>query len=289
MNVLELRLKSRHLHLRDGVTVLLPAPGMGSAPEDFYRPGKKYPVLWLLHGATGDHETFLYDEQILDALRGRQCMVVLPSGLNSDYANHMEFSNGYAFSDYFFQELMPYIQRMFPASPAPEDNTLAGYSMGGSGALMLGLHRPELFGQVAVLGASPRESAFLQPYRTLTGEQFRAMAMADPKRLPTEYGDPAGGIQLKEINMIARYPTVQAYVDSMECTWERFAERVRSGTLPKLLFCCGQEDGAYEKVERFRAYAESLGAADIRYEYLPGLDHGASPAVIRRAVELLNL
>lgn len=281
MNILKLRMKSRSLGGHTTVNVLLPAAGLTA--------GEKLPVLWLLHGATGDCDTFLYNEQVHDALVGRHCMTVLPSGLNSDYANHMEFANGYAFTDFFFEELMPYIQAMFPASAALEDNYLAGYSMGGAGALMLGLAKPERFGHVAVLGASLRESDFLKPYRELTGEQFRALATAEPTRFPSEYGKPENGILRKEINMIARYPSVGAYIDSMECTWERFTDRAKDGTLPRLLFCCGTKDGCCAKVEMFRAYAESLGVTDIVYDYLPGLDHGASPKVIARAIALLGL
>lgn len=281
MNILTLRMKSRCLGGHTTVNILLPAGPLAI--------GEKLPVLWLLHGATGDCDTFLYNEQIHDALLGRRCMTVLPSGLNSDYADHMEFAGGYAFTDFFFTELMPYIQAMFPASAASEDNYLAGYSMGGAGALMLGLERPELFGRVAVLGASVRESEFLKPYRHLSGEQFRALATAEPRRFPTEYGKPENGILLKEVNMIARYPSVGAYIDSMECTWERFADRAGEGRLPRLLFCCGTKDGCYAKVELLRSYAESLGVTDIVYDYLPGFDHAASPQVIARAIELLGL
>lgn len=289
MNVIHLKLKSSRLMGYDSVCVLLPSPPQGTAPGDYYVSGKKYPVLWLLHGATGEAETFLVSEHIEAIMRGHETMVVMPSGLNSDYADHMEFAGGYAFAGFFFDELMPYIYGTFPASSCPEDNYIAGYSMGGSGAFMLGMHKPELFGHIAAMGSSVRESGFLLPYSRLSGEQFRALAMSDPTRFPTEYGDPAKGITLKEINMIARYPDVQSYIDSMECTWERYRERAASGKMPRLLFCCGTEDGCFDKVRAFKAYAESIGAPDIQCEYMPGLDHSHSARVLQRTVELLGI
>lgn len=60
-------------------------------------------------------------------------------------------------ADFFFDELMPCIYANLPASTRPEDNYLAGCSMGGAAALMYGLYRPDAFARAAVLGSSVRE------------------------------------------------------------------------------------------------------------------------------------
>lgn len=284
-----LKLRSRKLMQVNEVCVLLPESPFGQTPEQYFGQKKKYPVLWLLHGASWDYGCFLYNDKVEGMLRGKEVMVVMPSGLNSDFANHMEFANGYPMTDYFFDELMPYIYSMFPASADPADNYLAGYSMGGAAALMFGLLHPEKFGQIGVLGSSVRESSFLQPCMDWTGEQFRKAALADPKRFPTEFGNPDWGITRKEINMIARYDTVRDYVDSMECTWERFTDAAKSGKVPNLLFCCGDRDGCCEKVKEFRAYAESLGITDIRYEFIPGYGHDRGDIPLRKAIELMGI
>lgn len=197
MHQITLKLRSKKLMQKAEICILFPEFPAGKAHGP-------YGVLWLLHGATCNHEDFLYRTHLLPMLEGADVMVVIPDGLNSDFANHMEFANGYPYADFFFDELMPYIYGNFPASDRREDNYLAGYSMGGAAALMYGLYRPDAFGRVAVLGSTVRESAFLRPYLGLTGEEFRKMALADPKKLPTEFGDPAQGITRKEINMIAR-------------------------------------------------------------------------------------
>lgn len=288
MNQLILKLRSPKLMQMNEICVLLPESAGGMAPKEYYGQRKTYPVLWLLHGATWDYSCFLHYDRIMGMLRGKEVIVVMPSGLNTDFANHMEFANGYPMTDYFFEELMPYIYRMLPASEKPEENFLAGYSMGGAAALMFGLLHPECFGQVCVLGSSVRESEFLRPCLHWTGEQFRKVALEDPKRFPTEFGNPEWGITRKEINMIARYDTVRDYVDSMECTWERFRDRAKENRLPKLLFCCGDQDGCCEKVKQFRSFAEELGITDIQYEFIPGYGHDRSDVPLRRAIELLN-
>lgn len=289
MNQILLKLRSKKLTQIGEVCVLVPESPPGESTADYYAGKKRYPVLWLLHGASWDYSCFLLHDKVEKLLQGKQVIAVIPSGLNSDFANHMEFANGYPMTDYFFDELMPYIYSMFPASSAREDNYLAGYSMGGAAALMFGLLHPEKFGRVGVLGSAVRESAFLEPYLDWTGMEFRRAAEAAPRRFPTEFGDPEWGITRKEINMIARYDTVRDYVNSMECTWERFTDAVKNHAVPKLLFCCGDRDGCYEKVNQFRAYAESLGETSIDYVFLPGCGHDRSDAALEKAVEWMEL
>ena len=281
MNQILLKLRSKKLTQINEVCILL--------PEGAYTHRRTYPVLWLLHGASWDYSCFLYHDRIETLLKDKQCMVVMPCGLNSDFANHMDFANGYPMTDYFFEELMPWIYRCFPASAEKENNYLAGYSMGGAAALMLGLLHPEKFAQVAVLGSTVRESAFLEPYRGLSGQEFRKLAQADPRRFPTEFGDPAQGITRKEINMIARYDTVADYVRSPECTWERFRDAAQAGRIPKLLFCCGELDDCYPKVQAFRQFAASLGQTDIPCIGIPDCGHAQSDVVLKRALEEMEL
>lgn len=200
MNIVTLRMKSKILFTPTEITILL--------PENAKSKQERYPVLWFLHGANEDNRSYLYSQNFEEIMRRHEMIVVMPYALNSDFANHMEFGTGYAYADFFFEELMPYIFRFFPASSDPSRNYLAGYSMGGAATLMYALYRPECFGHYAVLGSSVRRSDFLKPYLDWSGEAFRARAMANPHQFPTEFGDPEVGIKLKEINMISRYPTV---------------------------------------------------------------------------------
>ena len=289
MNRLTINLTSKKMMTKVPVVILLPEARMGAAPADFYQSGQKYKVLFLLHGASVDNYGFLTNDNLNGMLRGSSTMVVMPYGINSDFANHMEFGTGYAFMDFFFEELMPFVQTVLSGSDKAEDNYIAGYSMGGAGALLLGLHHPEKFGGIGALGSSMRESEFLKPYLDMKGWEFRAFADANRTALPTEFGDPAYGITLKEINMIARYDTVRDYVNSEECTWERFPEALASENLKELYFCCGDQDMCWEKVQLFLEYAKELGASQVNYDVLPGLGHNAGAQCIRKMIEHFKL
>ncbi len=108
----------------------------------------------------------------------------------------------------------------------------------------------------------------------MSSSEFRAKATADNKAFPTAYGDPASGIKPKEVNMVAKYPSVGAFLDSDEHTWDRFREAAQAGRLPKTYLPCGTEDRMYQKVLRFREYAEELGAEGITYDFVPGAGGG---------------
>jgi hypothetical protein len=154
--------------------------------------------------------------------------------------------------------------------------------MGGAGALLLGFLHPEKFAGIAPLGSSLRESEFLKPYLNMTGAEFRAFAENNRTALPTEFGIPEQGITLKEINMIARYPTVKDYVDSEELTWDRFEDVLKSGNQPEMFFCCGDKDNCYPAVLKFIDHAKSLGAENISYDVVPNKGHDCEKETIEK-------
>jgi putative tributyrin esterase len=254
--------------------VITPGPRPGGGAKEFYGSGKKYKVLWLLHAGMGDRHDWLHNTSVSRFVETREVVVVMPSALNSDFANHPEFADGYNFSDFFFEELIPFVHNWLPASARPEDNFIAGFSMGAAAAWMYGLSRPEKFGGIAPIGSPPKNYAFLEPHRGMESGEFRARAAADNKAFPTAYGDPASGIKPKEVNMIAKYPSVGDFLDSYEHTWDRFREVVAAGKLPRTYLPCGTEDRMYQKVLAFQQYAKELGATGITYDFAPGAGGG---------------
>lgn len=266
MNIATIRLVSRVLFMPTDITVLL--------PDEPAKPDEKLRVVWLLHGACGDHRTYLSSVDFDGIMRKHRCMIVMPSAHNSDYGNYENFGTGYRFIDYFFDELMPFIRATFPASEAREDNFIQGASMGGYGAMCLGLNRPELFAAIGMLGASLRESAFLKPYENESSAVFRADALANPRSFPTEYGPPQFGMKLKEVNVITKYPTIRAFLDSPECMWRRFPEAAANGNLPKIYAACGSKDLFYEANLRFKELVKELNLEDQVHFNLPeGIGH----------------
>lgn len=105
-----------------------------------------YGVLVLLHGLHKDRKEWLLDSQMPFLVRELPLLVVMPTCRNVFYVNT---ANGYAYMDYITREIPSLIREMFPVSEDPRKWTIMGESMGGYGALVCGLHHPEVFGGIA--------------------------------------------------------------------------------------------------------------------------------------------
>ncbi len=254
MEIVNIRLMSSILFMPVNVIVTL--------PETLTEKPEKRKVLWLLHGARGDCRTPIQNRHFYDVMNKREIITVLPSALNSDYGNYPDFGTGYDFPSFFFNELMPFIYQTFPASCVPEDNIIAGASMGGYGSMSLGLEHPEKFGYIAAYGSSLRDPSFLEPYKDWNSGDFRKYALSHPKEFPTEYGPPQFGIKRKEVNVIAKYPTIRAFIDSNECMWERLPEIAARGVMPRTYIACGTNDLFYSTTKKFEEKSAELGLSD---------------------------
>ena len=251
MTEMKLSLFSKHLNGPTNVTILLPSPAIGT-DESMYTTDTELPVLWLLHCGCSDGHDWTHYSILPRLLSARKCIAVIPDGLNSDFYNHPEFGDGYAFADYFFDELMPFVQNWLPGAADAARNYLAGASMGSLGAWTLLLMHPERFGGIAPLSGIPRDYSYLESYRAMTSAEFRALASADPHQFPAGYGNPRHGMWYKEINMICKYPTVGDFLNSDENNWNRFCDAARSGLLPEKIFLTGgSEEAGLKKLIAF--------------------------------------
>lgn len=135
--------------------------------------GKKYPVLYLLHGIGGDELEWLRNgkpQVILDNLYAENklepMIVVLPNGraMKDDRAtgNIMATDKVEAFSTFeqdLIQDLIPYIEKQYPVLKDREHRALAGLSMGGGQSLNFGLGNLNTFAWVGGFSSAPNTKA----------------------------------------------------------------------------------------------------------------------------------
>ena len=86
MALVTLNMESRFLQGSTTISLLLPDEGK------LQDGGKRYRVLWLLHGTGGDHSDYIRKTSLERYVQGKDLVVVMPSALNSDYVNW----NGFA-------------------------------------------------------------------------------------------------------------------------------------------------------------------------------------------------
>lgn len=104
---------------------------------------KEWPVLWLLHGMSDDQTIWMRRTSVERYAAEKGLMVVMPDGGRSRYQN---MKNGPAYYDYLTEELPEFLRRLFPKMSEKRDrNFIAGLSMGGGGAMWIGLKEAERF------------------------------------------------------------------------------------------------------------------------------------------------
>ena len=135
-------------------------------------PGKKYPVLYLLHGAGGDEEAWSSmgrAAQILDNLieqgKAEPMIVVMPNGNPNQQAaqtmglptSDMDWRNPENRNSYvrsLCEEIVPFIEKNFRVIAKPEKRAIAGLSMGGGHTISASTMYPKLFDYICPLSAA---------------------------------------------------------------------------------------------------------------------------------------
>ncbi|UPL51025.1 alpha/beta hydrolase-fold protein [Hymenobacter sublimis] len=137
-------------------------------PPD-YSKRKKYPVLYLLHGIGGDEKEWLRGgrpQVILDNLYAagklKPMLVVMPNGraMQDDrpVGNIYGPDKVAAFANFekdLLTDLIPYIEKTYPALKNRENRAVAGLSMGGGQSLNFGLGNLDTFAWVGGFSSAP--------------------------------------------------------------------------------------------------------------------------------------
>lgn len=127
--------------------------------------GTRHPVLYLLHGS-GDNEAvwteFGCAHTILDRLIAAQktvpMMVVMTDGHASESsAAALRPENYEMFARDFLEDAMPFVEARYLMAADRSQRAIAGLSMGGNQALLIGLNRRDLFAWVAGMSSAIRE------------------------------------------------------------------------------------------------------------------------------------
>ena len=120
----------------------------------------RYPVLYLMHGGGEWHGAWdRYDHlsALADSLTARgdiSNMIIVCAEANQGYMMYFnaykdaEGTPDWQYEDYFFKELIPYIESNYRVRTDRGGRAIAGFSMGGGAAVVYGVHHPEMFSMV---------------------------------------------------------------------------------------------------------------------------------------------
>jgi S-formylglutathione hydrolase FrmB len=116
---------------------------------------KVMPVLYLLHGLGGDHQSWLRIKPNLPKLADQfQMLIVCPNGGVRSWYLDSPVDSTFRYETYMTRELIPFIDAHYRTRATREGRAIAGLSMGGHGSLYLAMRQLELFGAAASTSGS---------------------------------------------------------------------------------------------------------------------------------------
>lgn len=149
----ELSMTSKILKMERKYAVYLP-PGYETSE-------RSYPVLYLLHGGGDDQTGWVQFGEVLHitdkAIRegkSTAMIIIMPDANTGIRGYNNDARNNWRYEDFFFDELMPFVEKKFRIKREKRYRAVAGLSMGGFGSFIYALHRPELFSSACPLSAA---------------------------------------------------------------------------------------------------------------------------------------
>ena len=211
------------------LTVMLPSK---------YDPKLRYPVLYLLHGHSGDFRDWSTRTKLAEYAREIPLIIVMPDGENSWYVNSATSPQD-RFEDYIVSDVANYIQKKYAVDATRQG--IAGLSMGGYGAMMLALRHPGKFRFAGSLSGAityPRD----------IGDTLRPAERSLAASLQRAYGERNNGFR-------NGHDVFHLY------------RQTPKDSLPYLYLVIGAQDGFRKFLPAHRALTDLLRAYGAAYEY----------------------
>lgn len=128
-------------------------------PDGYFSSEKDYPVLYLLHGYSGNELSWVSDGKVKEITdtsiqngESVPTIIVMPDAWDSWYIDQYDGKCNY--EEMFFQELIPFMEHKYRIKSDKQTRSIAGLSMGGQGAFLYTLHHPDYFTSCAPLSAA---------------------------------------------------------------------------------------------------------------------------------------
>ena len=129
-------------------------------PPDYETSQRRYPVLYLLHGAGDNQDGWVQFGEVLHIAdkaitegKATPMIIVMPDAFTNRLGYFNDIRGDWDFENYFFEELMPYVEKTYRIKSEKRYRAIAGLSMGGGGTFVYALRHPELFSSACPLSA----------------------------------------------------------------------------------------------------------------------------------------
>jgi putative tributyrin esterase len=234
--VLDIVHRSAALERDTTYTIILP-PGLSAsvAPDTTTT---RYPVLYLLHGYSGNHRDWADKTSITQLAAIKDSIIVLPDGNFDSWWIDSPLKPQSRFSTYLTEDLRNDVENRWPVRRDRSGRSIAGLSMGGHGALLNATRRPELYASASSMSG-----------------------ILDLRVYPKNWGIPA--VVTSGSREILRNTSFVGAADSLRA--------ITADQAPALLFDCGTSDTAAIEANRRAHEALTNRALHHQFREFPGI------------------
>ena len=108
---------------------------------------ERFPVIYLLHGAYGNYTDWTNKVNDLDRFcDNNNVIIVCPDGGYNSWYFNSPVDSSFKYETYITNELIIYVDSIYPSLKSFKSRAITGLSMGGHGALYLAIKHPDIFG-----------------------------------------------------------------------------------------------------------------------------------------------
>lgn len=196
--------------------------------------------LYLLHGYSGDEHDWLLMGNVLELSSKYNVSIFICTAGNNFYLDRDV--TGRQYGTFVGEEFVQYTRKVFSLSEERENTWIGGLSMGGYGALHLGLRYAETFGKIISLSPA------------LITEELESMEAGSQNFMAnyayyTEVFGPLQGINRSDSNP----------------SWQIQKLLEQGKDVPEIYLAMGTEDRLRESSEQFAEYLEQC---EVKYTYV---------------------
>jgi enterochelin esterase-like enzyme len=144
-------------------------------PPDYDQSNRTYPVLYLLHGALDDQtgwvqfgEVKQITDKALEEGKATPMIIVILDGNGGRRGFVNDPKGDWNFEDFFFKEMIPFIDKKYRTKTEKKFRAVSGLSMGGGATYLYGLHHPEMFSSVCPLSGDIGPATIEDARRSVT-------------------------------------------------------------------------------------------------------------------------
>ena len=116
-------------------------------PDNYKKSKKKFPVVYLLHGYSGNYATWVKSFKEVSQQVDRYGFIAI--GVDGNYSSwyfDSPIDPTFKYETYIIDELVPFIDKKYKTIASREGRAISGLSMGGHGSLYLSLKHQDVFG-----------------------------------------------------------------------------------------------------------------------------------------------